>query len=212
MNSLVIFGAGGHGVVVADAARCSAKWSSVCFYDDRWPGLLEVDETPVVGDSTALRLQLACGWPATQQLVVAVGDNGLRLSLSQEFMLGGVSLATVVHPTAVLSRSVLLAPGCVVFARAVINPRSTLGMACIVNTGAIVDHDGSIGQGSHLCPGVALAGNVTVGELVTIGIGTCVIQGRRLGTRSMVGAGSVVIRDVEAGTKVAGNPAKVIQK
>ena len=63
-----------------------------------------------------------------------------------------------------------------------------------------------------LCPGVALAGNVTVDELVTIGIGSCVIQGRRIGSRSLVGAGSVVIRDVDASAKVAGNPAKVIQK
>ena len=199
-------------MVVADAARSSGHWSSVCFFDDRWPGLQEADGVPVAGDIAALRLQVAHGWPVQQQLVVAVGDNALRLTLSQEFAQMGVALATVIHRTAVDSHSAHVAPGSVVFARAVINPRSSVGQACIVNTGVIVDHDGSIGQGSHLCPGVALAGNVTVDELVTIGIGSCVIQGRRIGSRSLVGAGSVVIRDVDASAKVAGNPAKVIQK
>lgn len=212
MSKLVIFGAGGHGVVVADAARCAGRWSEVYFYDDRWPGLNVADGLPVIGDAVALRQQVARGWPAQQQLVVAIGDNALRLALSQEFLQCGVALATVVHPTAVVSQSVRLAPGSVVFARAVINPRSTVGMACIINTGAIVEHDAQIARGSHLCPGAALAGNVTVDELVTIGIGSCVVQGRRIGDRATIGAGSVVIRDVEAGAKVAGNPAKKILK
>lgn len=194
--------------MVADAARCAGQWSGISFYDDRWPTLCELDSFPVVGNIAKLRqLHGSDAWPAQQQLVVALGNNTLRLSLSREFMHLGQGLATVLHPTAVISQSAQLAPGTVAFARSVVNPRSNIGLASIINTGAIVDHDGAIGEGVHLCPGVALAGNVTVEDLVTIGIGSCVIQGRRIGRSAFVGAGSVVIRDVEAGATVVGVPA-----
>ena len=210
MKSLVIIGAGGHGAVVADAARCAGMWSYIAFYDDRWPVLLESVGCEVLGNVEALRHRVTNSWPSQLQLVVALGDNSTRLSLAREFQAHGAELATIVHPAAVLSASSTIGPGTVVFAGAVINARSALGLACIINTGAIVDHDASIAAGTHVCPGVALAGNVSTGEMVTIGIGACVVQGRHIGTRAVVGAGATVLHDVEADCTVVGSPARRI--
>lgn len=206
----MIIGAGGHGAVVADAAQRAGKWSHIAFYDDRWPVLLENAGCEVAGNIEALRQRVAIGWPAQQQLIVALGANSTRLSLTREFQARGAELATIVHPTAVLSASSTIGLGSVVFAGAIINARSAVGLACIINTGAIVDHDASIAAGTHVCPGVALAGNVRTGELVTIGIGACVIQGRQIGIRAVVGAGSTVVHDVEADCTVVGSPARKI--
>lgn len=210
MSLLAIIGAGGHGAVVADAARCAGTWSHIAFYDDRWPVLLESAGCEVAGNVETLRQWVATGWPSQQQLVVALGDNLTRLSLTREFQALGAELATIVHPAAVLSASSTIGLGTVVFAGAVVNARSSLGEACIINTGAIVDHDASIAAGTHVCPGVALAGNVSTGELVTIGIGACVVQGRQIGARAVVGAGSTVLHDVDADCTVVGSPAKRI--
>ena len=211
MKSLVIIGAGGHGKVVADAARCTGNWPQVEFFDERWPALYELEGTAVVGDLAQLRSRTAPGWPADTELVVALGDNTRRLALSREFVAAGARLATVVHPSAVVSTSAEVGAGSVVFAHAVINPGCVIGQACIVNTGTLVDHDARIAEGVHICPGVALAGNVSVGAEAWVGIGSCVIQGVKIGERAIVGAGSVVIRDVAAATTVAGSPARKIR-
>lgn len=210
MSELWILGAGGHGVVVADAARAMARWSDIAFFDDRWPAVEEVGEWPVRGTVSALRERIA-GQDGVQ-VVVAVGDNRQRLALTRELAAAGARLATVVHPFTAISTSAELGPGTVVMAGAVVNPRVRIGEAAILNTRTSVDHDCAIGHGVHLCPGSTLAGNVKVQDLAWVGIGSCVIQGVTIGTSSIVGAGAAVIRDVRECTTVAGCPAREIQR
>ena len=207
----MIVGAGGHGSVVADAARCAGLWSAISFYDDRWPTLRTHAGCEVVGDMSQLHTELSLASHPGREVVVAVGDNGVRMELSRRFAAAGATLATVVHPSAVVSASSTLGAGSVVFARAVINPGCVVGVSCIVTTGAVIDHDTVLAEGVHICPGAVLAGNVTVGERSWVGIGSSVIQGLYIGERAVIGAGSAVIRNVDPGTTVAGNPARRIQ-
>ena len=60
-EKLAIIGAGGHGSVVADAARCADQWSDIEFFDQRWPALLEHDDLPVAGDLDGLRSDAVSG-------------------------------------------------------------------------------------------------------------------------------------------------------
>jgi len=208
-RTLWVVGAGGHAGVVADAALAAGRWRELAFFDDRWPQLAAVRHGPVLGPVTALRERLAAlARAAAPEVIVAVGDNVRRLALSRELAAAGATLATVVHPSAVLSPSADIGPGSLVAAGAVLNPGTRIGLAGIVNTRASVDHDCTVGDGVHLCPGVTLAGNVHVGDLAWVGIGSCVIQGRSIGAGATVGAGAVVIADVEAGATVVGCPAK----
>ena len=207
-SELCILGAGGHGVVVADAAQASGRWSAIAFFDDRWPDIAAVGDWPVRGTLAVLRERAARG--AT--VVVAIGDNARRLMLGRELAAAGARLATVIHPFSAVSASAVLGPGTVLLAGAVVNPRARIGEAAIVNTRASVDYDCVIGDGVHLCFGITLAGNVTVGERAWVGIGSSVIQGVTVGAASTVGAGAAVIRDVREATTVAGCPAKEIQR
>jgi len=210
MSALWIVGAGGHGVVVADAAEASGAWSSIAFFDDRVPSV-EMEQWLVLGDTAALHARVSDGAPGAR-IVVALGDNTRRLELTQVLTQAGAAMATVIHPFAAVSPRASLSAGVVVLAGAVVNPRARLGLATIVNTRASVDHDCVIGNGVHLCPGVTLAGNVTVRDRAWVGIGSCVIQGVTIGRDAIVGAGSAVIRDVGAGAKVVGCPAKEINR
>lgn len=45
-----------------------------------------------------------------------------------------------------------------------------------------------------------------------IGAGATVIQGVTIGEQALIGAGSVVLNNVEANARVAGVPARVIEK
>jgi len=207
VSGLLVVGAGGHGKVVADAAERMDRWSRIAFLDDRYADVGAETEWPVLGPLSQAS-DFVTEYPS---LVVAIGDNELRVRLFQEFAKQGFSLPCIVHPSAAVSRSVRLGRGCVVFAQAAINADSVVGTGGIINTGATVDHDCLLGEGVHLSPGVHLAGGVIIGDYSWIGIGASVIQGITMGDHVTVGAGAVVLRDVECGMTVAGVPARVLE-
>jgi sugar O-acyltransferase (sialic acid O-acetyltransferase NeuD family) len=203
-KGICILGAGGHGRVVADIAELCG-YSQVEFVDARWPGQSENLAWKVVGRSFENSSQ---GFDR----FVALNTNGLRSKLVQEMVAAGISMPTLVHPFASVSKHAKLGMGCVVMAGAVINAGAVLGHGVIVNTSASVDHDCLIGDGVHISPGAHLGGDVEVGAESWIGLGASVREGIRIGTRCMVAAGAVVITHLENGVRVQGVPARVVAR
>ncbi|MEQ6917347.1 acetyltransferase [Halomonas aquatica] len=201
---LAVLGASGHGKVVADTAL-AAGWEDVVFFDDAWPALTQNGIWPVVGDTDALMTQRN----EFDGIVVGIGSNRIRLNKTRELSYSGAKLTTIVHPCAVLSPTVQLGMGSVVFAGAVIQVDCRLGAACIVNTNASIDHDCCLADGVHVCPGTSIAGLVTVGEVSWIGIGASVKQMVKIGEGVTVGAGAAVVSDVSDSETVVGVPAHV---
>lgn len=205
MTRLAVLGASGHGKVVADAA-VQTGWDEVCFFDDAWPGLASNGHWPVKGNGETL---LNC-LTEYDGVVVAVGDNGIRQKKLAEFEAKGARIASIIHPSAMVSDSAELGPGSVVFANAVINAGAMVGAGAIVNTGAVVEHDCHLGECVHVSPNATLAGGVNLGQLVWVGANACVRQLVSVGDGVLIGMGSVVLRDIPPGQVMAGNPARPI--
>jgi len=201
-NELYIFGAGGHGKVVAEAA-IAAGWRIAGFVDRAPNG--PVLDLPVIEEGLFLERS------GETNVALGVGANGIRMQLLETLLGLGMSVRSIIHPAATLSPSAQIGTGTVVMAGVVINADARIGQGAIINTGAIIEHDNRIGDGTHVSPGAALAGNVTVGREVHIGIGASVIQGVVIGDQSIVGAGAAVIRDVPPGVTVVGVPAREIR-
>lgn len=202
MRRLALFGASGHGKVVADAALAGG-WSAVEFFDDAWPQRHTNGPWSVIGDSAALMARLQ----EFQGVIVSIGDCAVRWEKHQAMQAAGAPMVTVVHPAAVVSRHAVLGAGTVVMASAVVNIDAVVGQAGIINTGATVDHDCHLGDAVHICPGAHLSGNVRVGFGAWVGVGAAVKQGLAIGAQAIVGAGAVVVRAVPDGLTVIGNPA-----
>lgn len=200
-GNYVIFGAGGHGKVVLDAALAAGE-KVTCLVDDD-PG-----ETELWG----IRIR-KCEEDFFTSLgdfdfIVAVGHNIKRSEIFQRLMsLGGVP-KSVIHPRTIISKMSRISEGTVVCAGVVVNPGTHVGRNCILNTSASIDHDCEVGDHVHICPGVTFAGSVSVGEYTMIGTGSVVLPGVKIGERSVVGAGSVVVKDIPSGVVAYGNPAK----
>ena len=205
MKRLAILGASGHGKVVADCAEC-AGWDEILFYDDAWPNLEVNGPWRVIGDTSALLKKLS----NYDGVVVAIGDNNIRLAKHNELASNKAPLISVIHPSAEVSQYATVGVGSVVMPCAAINVGTNLGVCCIINTGALIDHDCLLGDAVHVSPGANLAGGVTVGTGVWVGIGANIKQMIKIGKNSVVGGGSVVIRDIIDDCTVAGVPAKVI--
>ncbi len=206
-HRLLIFGASGHGRVVADAAR-AAGWELVGWGDgDPAKDGREIAGAKVLAHSPqgAATAALREGW----QVVVGIGDNRTRQHIHRLFEDLGVPRATIIHPRAVVAPSARVGPGTVILAGAVINPDTHIGVNAVVNTAASADHDNRLEDHCHLSPGVHLGGNVTVGCGAHLGVGVCAIQGVRIGSWSVLGAGAVIVRDIPSRVVAYGIPAQV---
>ena len=206
MSGLLVIGAGGHGRVVADAAEESAAWNRIAFLDDRFPEVEDSGGWPVVGVATPSERWLS-EFPA---VIVAVGDNRIRLQLARRFAKLGYKVPNVVHPTAYVGRRVEIGAGSVLLAQSAINVGARVGEACIVNTAAVIEHDCVLGDGVHVSPGAALAGAVDIGDCAWVGIGASVKQEVRIGADAIVATGAAVVRDVAVGRTAGGVPARLL--
>ena len=208
MSSLLIFGAGGHGKVVAETARAIGNWNEIMFADDAYPQVTSVDGYPVVADFSGAR-SMGNGYG---NVIVALGDNRKRLDLTIQLRQSGFDPVTLIHPTAVVAKSAHIDTGTVIFAQVVVQAAARIGRAVIVNSGATVDHDCIVGDGVHLSPGVHLGGEVEVGDYSWLGIGAAVINRTAIGREVTVGAGSCVIGNLPDGVTAVGVPARPVRQ
>ena len=201
MKQLVIIGASGHGKVIADIAKNNG-YNQILFLDDK-ENLTECGGYQVIGKTSDF-INYDCDF------FVAIGNAHVRAKILQELISAGKSIATLVHPDAVIGENVKIDKGTVVMAGAVINPSTTIGEGCIINTCASVDHNNIIGDFVHISVGAHTAGTVVIGDYTWLGIGAVVSNNISICKDCMIGAGAVVVKDItESGTYI-GVPAKIL--
>lgn len=211
MDQVVVWGASGHALVVADILRQSGRFSVVGFIDSVSPDRCgePFGGGVVLGGREEMPALLRGG---VNYLALGVGDCRARMALAAEAVAGGFRLATAIHPAATIAPDTPVGEGSVICAGAVINPGARLGKAVIVNTCASVDHECLIADGVHLSPGVHLAGRVSVGECTSVGIGSVARDGVSIGKGCIIGAGAVMVSDIPDNVLAYGVPAKAVRE
>ncbi len=214
---VVVYGAGGHGKVVADILLRTSRCELLGFVDDGREAGTRVFELPVLGGRQWLRDLAdakadAAGEQERPSVALGIGDNGARertFAFCREL---GLEVITAVHPTAAVAPSTRLGEGTVVMANASVNPGAVLGPGAIVNTGAVVEHDCRVGAFAHLSPNATMGGGATLGEGTHLGLGAVVLPGVSVGDRTVIGAGAVVNRNIDGGVVAHGVPARVTRR
>lgn len=187
-TKIYIYGASGHGLVVADIAR-AVGYKDIIFLDDSSDNKFNPKLTKA-------------------DIFIAVGDNKTRKMLTKRVKDAGFEVVNLLHPSAYISQSALLSSGIVVMPNATINAKAIIKDGVIINSGSIVEHECIVDEFCHISPNVAIAGNVTIGALTHVGIGSSIIQNVKIGKNCIIGAGSVVIKDILDNTKAYGVPAR----
>lgn len=199
MKKLVIIGASGHGKVIADIAIKNG-YENIVFLDDN-KEIKECSGFPVVG-TTDEADRFEC------DKIVAIGDAQTRQSIQNNLN----RVVSLIHPSAVISRRVIVGDGTVIMAGAVINSDTTIGRGCIINTGASVDHDSQLEDFVHVSVGAHIAGTVHIKQKTWIGAGAIVLNNLTICENTTIGAGAVVIRDVLQQGVYVGVPAKRLSR
>lgn len=200
VKGLLILGFGGHARSVADIA------SAMGFTHLRFIDPAARDGESYLGYPIESRWDqdLPSGWTVFS----AAGSNQQRKAHLEHVQHLGLTLTTLIAPSASLGAGCFIAPGCFVGHQAHVGPQANIGIGCIVNSGAIVEHESQVGSFSHVAVNATVAGRSVVGSENFIGAGATVIDGVTLADNVQLGAGAVAVQDLEVPGLYVGVPAK----
>lgn len=203
-GQLIVVGAGGHALSVADAAL-SSGWTIGGFYSPEGSGpasilgpiLSELEAEDVPGRAFAL----------------GIGTNYSRELALREITsrFPDAEIAPIIHKSAWVSPQAMVYPGATVLAHAAVGPGSTVETGALLNTGASLDHEAILRNFASLGPGARTGGNVTIGSRTMVGMQATILQGITVGNDVVVGANSLVQEDVESNSVTFGIPARVVR-
>lgn len=120
----------------------------------------------------------------------------------------GWEFATIISPTATISKFATIGKGTIVQDGVNVAACTTIGNYVKLNTNANVMHDNLIADYVTIAPNAVNLGRITVGRSSYIGANSTVLPGIKIGHHSTIGAGAVVTKNVSDNVVVKGVPAK----
>ena len=199
---MILYGCGGIGVVALEVAEALGH-EPIRFLDDQ-AGTRHFRGYPVepgIENNPELNID------ANERIAVCIGNNMLRARLAERF---ATQLVSLVSPLTIVSPSVNIGAGTLVFNGSTIQAGATIGRAVILNTRVSIDHECRVEDHVHIAPNTTLCGYVVVKEGANVGAATTAIPGITIGRWSTIGAGTVLIRDVPDHATVVGVPGRIV--
>jgi sugar O-acyltransferase (sialic acid O-acetyltransferase NeuD family) len=203
--SLVIIGAGGHAVSVANVAL-SMGYEIKCFIDKNKENK-ELLGIKIIGDLSELNQD------GLINLAIAVGDNYSREKIYNDILnrYKNINFPVLIHESACISFFTKIGLGTVVMPNAVIGPNSNIGKLCIINTQASIDHDCCLQDFSSMAPASVTGGSVEIGIRTSVSISATIKNGLKIGNDCVVGANSFLNKNLSSNQVAYGSPAKFVR-
>lgn len=209
MKRLLIWGASDQAVVTLDCAQAMQMYGQIDLMGITTQKIRRFAQHRVMMEENVIHAKL---FHAYDEVIVATGDNRLRqirLQILEEY---GIPIATIIHPSAIISPTAQVNCGSTILANAVIHTLARIGTGCIINTGAIVEHDCVVKDFVNMSPNCAMAGHCSVESRAFLGIGSTLSPAVTIGEDAVIGAGAVVLTDIPAHATAVGVPAKIIKQ
>ncbi|OQY88340.1 MAG: sugar O-acyltransferase [Chloroflexi bacterium UTCFX4] len=215
-QKILILGAGGNSIDILDtlndlnAARGERVYECVGFLDDD----AEQWGREILGARVLGGLDRASQYADSFFVNGIAGINSFwrKREIIARTQMPRERFATLIHPTASVSRTAQIGNGVVIFQNVTITSNVVIGDHVIVLPQTVISHDNVIGDYTSIAGGVAISGNVRVGEACYLGANASIKDGVVIGAGSLIGMGSVVLKNVAANTVVVGNPARELRK
>lgn len=160
MKSLLIIGAGSFSPEVEELAGL-LEYDDIAFLDDNPSSAYCFPVIGTTADIEKLRSQY-------DTAIVALGNNNTRMKYHEELKRCGYNIPVLIHPTAYVSPTAEIAPGCIIRATAVVSRDVKIGEATILNVGALIDHHVEIGYGCHILMGAVVRNKAKVEPLTRV--------------------------------------------
>lgn len=129
-----------------------------------------------------------------------------------EILRGRCLFPTLVHPTAWISPSAHIAPGCLIFSQATVEMEARLDQGVCVFHQSIIAHDCRVRDATFISGAVGVAGRVDIGRRCFLGANATVANDVVIGDDCVIGAATLVSRSVGPGSCAVGNPMRLVEK
>mgnify|MGYP003670316390 CR=1 FL=1 len=216
MKKLIIIGGYGNGTVVqstvVDINAVEPTWEILGFLNDR-----EVDPIngyPVLGkiEKEVINKYLEDPNVFFFYSLISVKLNYKFLSKLTDLNIPQERFATVIHPTAVISKFSKIGFGTCIQPFVSVGPNTEIGNHVHIFAQSLIGHGAKLEDYSYVANNACIGADVVLKKGAYLGTNATTIEFITLGEWSIVGIGSVVIRDVADYTKVVGNPSREIGK
>tara|TARA_R100000027_G_scaffold38198_1_gene28171 strand:- start:21504 stop:22187 length:684 start_codon:yes stop_codon:yes gene_type:complete len=210
LKSLVIIGAGGHGLEVLWLARNMNKiqptYKVIGFCDDN----IDLKDSliqglPVLGTPESV----AEAYDDSLFYHLGIGDNATRQKVAERVDSLGWQAETLIDPSAVVADDLIIGAGCYVGVCSNISPAATIGNHVIVHNQSSVGHDTDMADFSQVAPGGRVLGHVTIGNCGYLGSNSVVYPGKSVGSHAVLGACSFSISNIPDHSVAIGVPARL---
>jgi sugar O-acyltransferase (sialic acid O-acetyltransferase NeuD family) len=141
-------------------------------------------------------------------LIGAMGSTK-RKRLLTELEGRGFSFDTIIHPSTVRSKWVIIGEGSIITAGVIMTCQIGIGKHVIANLGVRIGHDVTIGDFTTISPNALIMGKASIGAQVFVGANATIVDNVRVGDGAVIAAGAVVTENVPEMALAAGVPAKV---
>ena len=139
--SLVVIGAGGHALVVLDAAL-SGSLPVAGLVDQVVPAGQMIGAVQVLGDDTLFQDP---SFVQAHPFHLSMSNPAVKQRLAESLQAHSTTIVSIIHPTAIVSLSAAIEAGVFINAGADVNAGAQIGSHAIVNTRASIDHGCRIG-------------------------------------------------------------------
>lgn len=207
MQKLAVMGTSLFATEVVDLAEDTGLFEVACFIEN-WDR--EKTKQPFMG-RPVIWIDDAASLVSTHLAVCSLGTTKRKGFILDVHELG-FKFATIVHPTARVSKMSSVGEGSVISAGTIVASQTKIGRHVILNRGCLIGHDTIINDYVTVSPGANVAGVVNVGESSYIGLSATILDRINIGAGSLVGAGALVTKDVPDRVQVMGVPAKIVKE
>lgn len=203
---IVILGGGGFGTFARDLCAFAGK-EPYGILDNFKPKGTSVNGCPVLGPISLVddaELRKRC------RFVVAIRDFQLRREWAARIKRNGGKLATLIHPSVVISPSARIGEGVMINAFSFVYANAVVGDLCIIESHCMIGTEITVGDVCMIAPGVHINRQAKVGEDTFIGSCAVFIPNVTVGRNCVIGAGAAVVRDIPDNKVAAGVPARIL--
>lgn len=214
MKKLIIVGGYGNGTVVQstveDINNAHMEWDFIGFLNDNEKG--EINGAPVLGKITKEIVDEFLKDPNVYFFysLISVKLNFSFIHKLTDLEIPRDRFATLIHPTAVVSKFAEIGFGTSIQPFVSIGPNTKIGDHVHIFAQSLIGHGATLEKYSYVANNACIGADVYLAEGAYLGTNATTLEYVKLGKWSISGIGAVVLKDVDDYAKVVGNPAKQI--
>ena len=216
MKKLIIIGGIGNGTVAAstveDINAIEKEWEIIGFLND-------FETEPIIGFPVLGKVDYATAQKYLKfadvyflYTLISVKLNFRFIHKLTDLQIPVERFATVIHPTAVISKFAEIGHGVSIQPCVSVGPNVTIGNHVQIFAQSLLGHNSTLDDYSYVANNACIGAHVHLKKGAYLGTNCSLIENITIGEWALVGMGAVVLKDVPPYTKVVGNPARIIGK